>query len=161
MRFLISFACAATLTAQSFPRHEFQILGLQHYASTRSRPRYAKEEKGFAAAYVYNGSRISGFRAEFSSTPDRRDGSHRHWALIGGQLKSQRESLRWRPFAHFMAGGVFEKDRAALVSVIGGGLDIKLTRHIDLRVLQAEYAPYRRAGRTFHDGRAAFGLVIH
>jgi hypothetical protein len=155
---MMSFAFAALLVAQEYPRHEVQLLGLQHCRQKEKRFRYDDPQEGFAVAYVFNASRISGLRAEVSGTPGSRDAT---WVLLGGQLKSQREALRWRPFAHFMSGARFETDRTSFATVVGVGLDIKLTRHFDLRLLQAEYAPYRRGGRNFHDGRAAFGLVIH
>jgi hypothetical protein len=42
--------------------------------------------------------------------------------------------------------------------VLGGGLDIRLTKNLDLRTFQIDYNPVWTQGETFHNGRLGIGL---
>ena len=117
--------------------------------------------------------------------------------LAGIQLKDNGTTdRRWRPFAHALIGGARYKnrqsqdinafpefnftaeDRETSVAVkIGGGLDVRLTPHIDLRVIEIDYAPvfagdrswdtisgpfrFRVEGKTSHNVTASFGIAVH
>ena len=124
--------------------------------------------------------------------------------FVGGlQFKDNQGEGRWKPFAHAMAGfanqretvdspqlstlfGVndFSTNETSFAMVFGGGLDIKLNKRIDVRVIQADLnvinrteqqvgpttvavpgAPvgtiYTFPGTTQTNLRLSFGIVIH
>jgi hypothetical protein len=45
--------------------------------------------------------------------------------------------------------------------VFGGGLDVRAGRHLDIRVVQADYAPTRIDGEWQHNFHVGAGIVIH
>jgi hypothetical protein len=113
-------------------------------------------------------------------------------ALAGIEL-ADNAATRWRPFAHVMAGvarqtsndvqtstGPFNfelRDRVTSFTLkIGGGIDLPVTPHLDVRVIEADYAPiFARSrhtpgnadfdqsvkGRTAQNVTFGFGLVLH
>lgn len=121
----------------------------------------------------------------------------RSWGFYAGlQWKENRHDRRWKPFAHALAGVVRYTDRQAqtvdafpefdyvaedaftsLALKLGGGLDVRLGRHVDLRAVEASYSPvfakdrdfdtvsgpfrFRATGRTAHDFTLGAGFVIH
>lgn len=120
--------------------------------------------------------------------------------FLGGlQFKDNRvEGSKWRPFAHFLAGvahqsahatGTFSGgggetrpfgtpttiDESASTNnfalKLGAGLDVNVSRHVSIRVIQADYNPIffkdqnigtaTIPGRTQNNFSAGFGIVIH
>lgn len=48
-----------------------------------------------------------------------------------------------------------------LAAALGGGLDIRLNKRLDLRAIQVDYNPTRLFGSTQHNIRIGIGIVIH
>jgi len=174
--------------AQDFPRHEIQISYLHGQISSGLPTR--SPHHGLALSYVSNLLRFSGLKLEVSSLVDRHSHSgftYRHqplWLLFGTQIKDNRSSSRLKPFLHLMGGAArfaastsplacaaalglpscparFHSRRWSAVNTIGGGLDLKLSLRVDLRLLQIDYAPLARYGQTFHSVRFGFGATFH
>lgn len=112
--------------------------------------------------------------------------------FLGGiQIKNnKKDGPRVKPFFHALAGIARQKitvespvlsdifDQSSLelkennfALAFGGGLDIKASKHIDIRVFQVDYNPTYVKGREFDDFdldgklqnnvRFSFGIVIH
>lgn len=87
----------------------------------------------------------------------------RHYNFLGGvQLKNNSKEKKFKPFAHVLAGvsrqtvefkdfiqsdfALFGEDKftnTGFTMAFGGGIDIRLSRRIDLRVIQVDYNPVR------------------
>lgn len=100
--------------------------------------------------------------------------------LVGGvQFKDNAKDTKVKPFAHFMAGianarvqfgpvvcitspcpSVINESETGFAGVIGGGLDVRLSKRVDLRVVQFDYNPTRLDGETQHNFRVGFGIVF-
>lgn len=100
--------------------------------------------------------------------------------LVGGvQFKDNAKDTKVKPFAHFMAGiaharvdfgpvfcitapcpQVINESETGFAGVIGGGLDVRLSKRVDLRVVQFDYNPTRLEGETQHNYRIGFGIVF-
>jgi len=92
-----------------------------------------------------------------------------HTFVGGVQIKDNSTETVVKPFVHAMAG--FADARASFAGtgdsstgfagVFGGGLDLRAARHIDVRVIQADYVPTHIEGETQHNFRIGFGIVLH
>jgi opacity protein-like surface antigen len=103
--------------------------------------------------------------------------------VLGGmQIKNNSKSRRFKPFVHAMAGagivkaklndnfcqaafgsacsGEFRDSETGFAAVVGGGVDVKLSKRVDLRLFQADYNPISKDG-TSHNARFSFGIVVH
>lgn len=107
------------------------------------------------------------------------------WLMMGIQWKDNRVESRWKPFAHYMAGAArfetrtsnraecagalaiaecpqrLDDTRWSFVMMAGAGLDVRISRRFDLRLIHVEYAPLQRFGQTLHSVRYGLGVVIH
>jgi len=90
--------------------------------------------------------------------------------LVGGvQIKDNSKETTFKPFAHVMAGFVnarasglgFSDSSTGFSGVIGGGLDIRAGKRIDVRVIQVDYNPTHVEGEWQHYFRIGAGIVIH
>jgi len=114
--------------------------------------------------------------------------------FLGGlQFKDNSEDgPRWKPFAHVLAGVANQKlnVKGSVISspptvtlldahpssnnfamVLGAGLDVKVHKNIDLRLIQFDYNPvffgdqtvgtYRLDGQKQNNIRMSFGIVFH
>lgn len=116
--------------------------------------------------------------------------------LAGVQAKNNSREARFKPFAHALAGlarytnrqqqtiDIFPqfnftaRDRETSFAMkLGGGLDIRLNKRVDIRVFEFDYNPmfagdrsyqtisgpftFTSTGRTAHNYTFGFGIVIH
>lgn len=106
--------------------------------------------------------------------------------FMGGvQIKNNaKDGPRFKPFFHALAGVARQEATIREVDgldlsyaqnnftlAVGGGLDVKVTKHIDVRVFQVDYNPtyikdiefddFEINGRAQHNVRFGFGIVIH
>jgi hypothetical protein len=117
--------------------------------------------------------------------PDRFNRETSLHELLGGvQLKDNSTDATVKPFLHVLAGaawrdatfypnpddpdpdcgpacGEFTVDRRSFVVDISGGLDVRLSRRVDLRVFQVGYNPTRFGGETQNNLRFGFGVAVH
>jgi hypothetical protein len=122
----------------------------------------------------------------------------RLYQLLGGiQIKNNRRDARVKPFAHALAGFsrytnrqsqtldlfpqfnfVIQDRETSLAIKLGGGLDVRVSKRIDIRIIQVDYNPMfagdRNAkslsgpfnpvtfgGRTANNFTIGAGIVIH
>ena len=101
------------------------------------------------------------------------DTRQRHYNFLGGvQIKNNSKEKRFKPFGHLLAGvsrqtvefkefaqrdiSTFGKDRfsnTGFTMAFGGGIDVRLSRRIDLRVIQVDYNPVRIKGQQITEFR--------
>jgi hypothetical protein len=122
----------------------------------------------------------------------------RLWNFMGGvQLKNNRRAARFKPFAHALGGFarytnrqaqtidifpqfnfVIEDRDTSFAMKLGGGLDVRVSERVDIRVIQVDYNPVfagdrrprpvsgpfnsvRLEGRTANNFTIGVGIVIH
>ena len=90
-----------------------------------------------------------------------------HEFLFGPRFTARSE--RATPFVHFLFGGARGSASVDSVSVsktvfamaIGGGLDVNVSDHVALRVIQVDWVPIRPEGQWFRNvTRFGFGIVF-
>ena len=105
--------------------------------------------------------------------------------LGGIQVKNNSSEKVFKPFAHALVGVAqarsrvrisnevctailpslcrpdFTETETVFAGAFGGGLDIRLTNRIDLRVVQFDYNPTRFFDSTQHNTRVGIGVVFH
>jgi hypothetical protein len=137
---------------------------------------------GFTIQGGYNISRFWGLKADFSYfqrqfETGNADLTSRLLQIAGGiKLQDNANTTRFRPFAQALIGVAHasklprllqESSSGRVVSVLsgtgpafalGGGLDIRLAKKLDLRVLQVDYNPVRLKGESFQNVRIGIGL---
>ncbi|MFY9619113.1 MAG: outer membrane beta-barrel protein [Pyrinomonadaceae bacterium] len=121
-----------------------------------------------ASAHFYRDSRSTG-GGTFSSQRDQ-------YFLVGGVQFKSRNSRRVQPFAHALVGASLFRgftsnstgagivytfdDATSLAMVLGGGLDVRLSKRIDLRLVQADYSPTFFGSGRQNNIRLSFGIVF-
>jgi len=122
----------------------------------------------------------------------------RLWNFLGGvQIKDNNKDKRLKPFGHALAGVArytnrqaqtldlfpafnfaIEDRETAFAMKFGGGLDIRASKRVDIRVIEVDYNPVfagdrqakiisgsfnpvRFSGKTAHNFTIGFGIVIH
>lgn len=96
------------------------------------------------------------------------------YRYMGGiQVKDNRRETKIKPFAHALAGGGtfrvrsnfggnnFSFSRTGFALAVGGGLDIKATDRVSVRVAQVDYAPIFNDGSFINAARFSAGIVFH
>ncbi|MEP7273871.1 MAG: outer membrane beta-barrel protein [Acidobacteriota bacterium] len=186
--FVLAFcACSAhSVFAQSdYAKHELGATVSIAGADTKGAFNNDKSRdglNGFSIQSAYNISRYWGLKGEFSYFQKQfvsgsADATSRLTQIMGGiKLQDNANTTRFRPFAQALIGlahtstlpRVLEETSTsrtvAIISgtgpafVLGGGLDIRLTKKLDLRALQIDYNPVRAKGETFQNVRIGIGL---
>jgi Outer membrane protein beta-barrel domain len=103
--------------------------------------------------------------------------------LGGVQVKDNSTDATFKPFAHALVGGAHRKIKVTFSGVciaivpspcpnftqgdtgfagaVGGGIDIRASNRVDIRVIQFDYNPTRIANNTQHNFRVGVGVVFH
>lgn len=105
--------------------------------------------------------------------------------LGGVQIKDNSSETTFKPFAHALAGVAYGRNRVRVRDVgciaifpnpcpidttltetgfgaaFGGGIDIRASDRIDIRVIQLDYNPTRLFDSTQHNFRIGVGIVFH
>lgn len=110
----------------------------------------------------------------------------RVYNFLGGvQVKNNSSEATFKPFAHALAGAAHARNRVEISNLVciaispnpcppsftesetgfaaafGGGLDIRVSDRVDIRVFQIDYNPTRLFDTTQHNFRIGVGIVIH
>ncbi len=104
------------------------------------------------------------------------------YTYMGGiQIKDNRKTKRLKPFFHALAGGAtlrqkltgdcpndvavictgYSYSNTSFAAAVGGGLDIRASKRISIRVVQADYNPIFADGETLNNFRIGVGIVFH
>jgi len=144
---------------------------------------------GFNASVVGNFSRYLGAKFDYSyhqkSFGFGADNTtvRLHNILGGIQVKDNSTEGTFKPFAHALIGGAHVRNRVTftggcvaivpspcpnftdsetgLAGAVGGGIDIRASNKIDIRVIQFDYNPTRVFDSTQHNFRIGVGIVFH
>ncbi len=92
--------------------------------------------------------------------------------LAGPEVRARNRS-RVTPFAHGLAGAAYLRrnvsfgslpdstnDSVRFALALGGGLDVRVNDHLDVRVIQVDYNPVFFDGSVAHGARVSVGLVF-
>jgi opacity protein-like surface antigen len=140
---------------------------------------------GVNLEYTRNINKVLGLTADFSGhikTDSFKTATgeiqHRReqYNLLGGVQFKARNQTRATPFAHALLGGglfrgfsailspssnnYFFDDARSFAMVFGGGLDIRASKRITIRAIQADYNPTFFGQGTQHNFRFSFGVVF-
>ena len=140
---------------------------------------------GVNVEYTRNLNRVVGITADFSGHIKRETvvtsaGELQHnseqYNLLGGLQFKARNRSRATPFAHALVGGAlfrgfsavllpssntyFFDDAKSFAMVFGGGLDIRASRRITVRAVQADYNPTFFGQGRQNNFRLSFGVVF-
>ena len=183
----LSAFCAHSVFAQSeYSRHELGGSVLVAGADTKGAFNNDKSRDGlfgFSIQSAYNISRFWGLEGEFSYYQKQFEPSSvfptssRLTQIMGGiKLQDNAHTTRFRPFTQALVGVAHTSNLArvlqetstsrtvAIISgtgpaiALGGGLDIRLTRKLDIRALQIDYNPVWAKGETFQNVRIGIGV---
>ncbi len=122
----------------------------------------------------------------FSTITNVVDINSRFYNFLGGvQIKDNATEGTFKPFAHALIGAGHGRNRVhfrddiciaiapspcpedftdsdtGLAGALGGGLDIRATNRLDIRVIQVDYNPMSFNETTLHNFRIGVGLVFH
>ena len=111
--------------------------------------------------------------------------SRLHSFLGGVQIKDNSPDKTFKPFVHALVGAAhlrtslnisnevciaiapspctpeFTEKETGFAGAFGGGIDIRVSRRVDVRVIQVDYNPTRLFDSTQHNVRFGVGLVFH
>ncbi|HEX8458051.1 MAG TPA: hypothetical protein VF656_12195 [Pyrinomonadaceae bacterium] len=176
-------------TPDEYPRHEF-FAGYSYNSSDINTLTVAPErtgQHGLNLAYTRNLNAHVGLTLDVSAHFKRDDFRFNNlvferkrdqYQLLGGvQFKSRvGGEKRVAPFAHALVGGALFRglassrtaagntfiidDATSLAFALGGGLDVRAGKHLDIRILQADYLPTFFGSGRQDNVRLSFGLVF-
>jgi hypothetical protein len=114
------------------------------------------------------------------------DLNSRLYNFLGGvQVKDNSSESTFKPFAHALVGAAHARNRVnfsndvcaavfpspcpsdftetetGFAGAFGGGIDIRASNRVDIRVIQFDYNPTRLFDRTQHNFRIGVGIVFH
>jgi len=124
---------------------------------------------------AFNLSKHFGIAADFSYHRKTNDigftdlKTNKYYFLFGPRFSARSDSVTG--FAHALVGGTrttltseeFQGNldsRTDFALGFGGGVDVKITDGIGLRIFQIDYIPVRTDGEWFHDLRAQVGITF-
>jgi hypothetical protein len=140
---------------------------------------------GVNLAYTRNLNKVVGVTVDFSGHIKRESlttsvGEIQHnpeqYNLLGGLQFKARNQTRVTPFAHALFGGGFFRgfsavllpasntyffdDAKSIAMVFGSGIDIRASKHISVRAIQADYNPTFFGQGRQDNFRLSFGVVF-
>jgi hypothetical protein len=135
---------------------------------------------GLDTSITRNFSRYAGLKFNFSVlkiVPDNeglgtiRD-SHLYNFVGGVQLKDNSSEKTFKPFVHALVGVAHIHHRfnltnhptesdTGLAGVFGGGIDLRVSDRLDVRIIQFDYTPMRLFDSSQPSTRFGIGIVFH
>ena len=116
----------------------------------------------------WNTSITGNFSSWFGLTADvsgaYKNGGRLHTVMVGPTI-SFRQSDKVTPFVHVLVGAGFGSGnggtKTAFETAVGGGLDVKVNRHVAIRMVQADWLIFRDQGITDRkNARVSTGIVF-
>lgn len=173
---------SAAVMAQDPPKVE--VFGGYSYFRAGGEGEPGTNLNGWHASVAGNFNKVFGVAAEVSGHYGKEDVTvpgappvtvrgdfSAHTFLVGPRF-SYRNNDRVTPFAHVLLGGTRAKATGSVGSIsasesdtaftaaVGGGLDVKLTQNVALRLIQADYVLTRFANDSQSNARVSVGLVF-
>ncbi len=149
-------ACSLPASAQDYPKGE--LFG--GYQFTHLNPNV--NASGWNTSITGNANNWLGFSADFSGAY--KNGGKLH-TVMAGPVFAIRKSKTVTPFAHALfgvahasGGGVSSN---AFATALGGGLDVNVSEHVAVRLVQADWLLFRSNGVTDKsNARVSAGIVF-
>ena len=158
----------------------FEVAGVYNVS------RFVGLKADFSGAYRKEDFAFTSGTGTAATTLNLRTNNSLYNVLGGVQIKDNSSTSRVKPFAHALVGVGHTRTKigsltcssatpsncagavgtgssfndTGLAGAFGGGLDIKLSDHVDLRAIQADYNPIRTNGSTDNNFRLGIGLVF-
>jgi hypothetical protein len=124
---------------------------------------------GFNASYTGVMSRSIGGKFDFAIS--KKDGLYTSTYNGGIEFKNYSTDVKATPFVHILAGYARETGNGGTANgvnlVVGGGLDVRASDRVSIRVIQADYNPFWWAreetltGKRTNTFRLGMGFVFH
>lgn len=148
--------CSLPASAQEHPKGE--LFG--GYQFTHLNPDI--NANGWNASIAGNVNNWLGVAADVSGAY--KNGGKLHTLMVG-PVFSLRKSENVTPFAHVLVGAGFASGggstSTAFATAIGGGMDVKVSEHVAVRLIQADWLLFRSGGETDKkSARVSAGLVF-
>lgn len=172
---VIAFAATLSFAQSKDEYNKFEVYGGYSHAWVDFGGSDREGFNGFETAVTGNLTRYFGIKGDYGfHTKTFNSGglsvkAHTHTLVGGIQIKDNSTETKVKPFVHALFG--FTNARASFLGtsdsstgwagVFGGGLDIRASRHVDIRVVQADYAPTRIEGESQHNFHVGVGIVLH
>ncbi len=102
---------------------------------------------------------IAGDYGLYHAQPSGFGGVNFHTFTVGPRF-SYRSSSRVTPFAQVLAGGFHGLSINGFSLIVGGGLDVRLSKHFVIRPLQAEYVLLHAQGDSLNSARVSASIVF-
>jgi len=117
----------------------------------------AENGSGWNFALTGNLTRFFGFTGDFSGAYE--NGSALYTYMVGPHLAAR--GRHFTPFAHVLFGGAHSDGLNAFSIAAGGGLDVNAAEHFSLRLGQADWISFHRAGESLNSNvRVSVGAVF-
>lgn len=111
-----------------------------------------------------------GVTGEFAANFDTKDARNGFYTLMGG-LTIQDRKAKFQPFVRGLAGTVVNRadedarivprrSDFAFAAAFGGGADVKISKHVKLRLVQVDYLYSNSFGANQHNLRVGSGIVF-
>jgi hypothetical protein len=148
-------------------------------SATKTVTRYLGIKGAFSGAYRRDNFTLPGFA---SGTVIRFTIKDSLYSYMGGvQIKDSEGKAKLKSFFHVLAGGAtltqklrgdcpndvlsfcdsFNFSQTGFALAAGGGLDVKASKRISIRIIQADYNPLFLGGDTINNFRLGAGIVFH
>lgn len=116
---------------------------------------YGINNHGGVGAVTVNAKSWLGFTGEVSGYAAEDNFDNNYLVVAGPKFTYRRGAVT--PFVHVLGGGAFGGSDAAGAIVVGGGVDAKISKHVAIRLIQADYV-----ATTFrsNNGRVSVGIVF-
>jgi outer membrane protein with beta-barrel domain len=169
-------AFAVPAVAQDTRRNEISIDALlvrenPHFTRSDFKYNQTTDEKGlaFSLTRYFKESNV-GVTIEVADSAHSQTSDAANLATVAGGLVIKARNRRLQPFARGLIGFSrlaarnqllkFDKSNGGFAVIIGGGLDVKITDRVAVRVLEADYEGTRILGSTVNHARVVAGIVI-
>jgi opacity protein-like surface antigen len=187
MALFFAFCAPMAFSQGDFQRGEFGVMYSHNRVDTDGAfdPTGGDSRDGFNGVNIdagYNFTRYVGAKADFSYHRKSAD-----FGVTGGTINVEGKLTQFmggikiqdnavetkvRPFAQFLVGvghvevdasgtGIgttFNQGETGLAAAVGGGLDIRVHKNVDIRAIKVEYNPVRVEGETGNNFRIGVGL---
>ena len=151
---LVVFATSASAQQPETPDNEV-FVGYSFLSVDRGFRR--GEVHGFALNYTRNINDWAGLEVDGSGHYEGGDAGHH---IMAGPRFTLRNKSRVEPFAHVLAGAAITNSSGNFAAAFGGGLDVRATDNLKIRLVQADYTPIITSDTVVHNARISTGVVF-
>jgi opacity protein-like surface antigen len=142
-----------------------------HFTRSDFRYNQATDQIGAALSLTrYLKDSNVGVTVEVADSAHSRTSDAANLATVAGGLTIKARNRKLQPFARGLIGFSrlaarnqllkFDKSNGGFAVILGGGLDVKITDRVAVRVIEADYEGTRILGSTVNHARVGAGIVV-